>query len=171
MHAICHRQDKSIGTYADLSTDELYLASHLSDKQWFVHLKDGTPFKRATDPWPDQNESDTFKTYADYFAVKYAHVSISFDACLAQMKGMRTTRINYLQETSKKLTSHNNESSSIYLPIELLRYAPINRNDRDLIYRLPSLLTRMSQLYRIEKLRQMLADGMRIYSVGLLNKS
>ncbi|CAF5021702.1 unnamed protein product, partial [Rotaria sp. Silwood1] len=59
----------------------------------------------------------------------------------------------------------DSESQPVYYPIEFLCYAPLNKVDLEIIYKLPSILVRISQLYRIERLRKLFADNIKYYSL------
>ena len=68
--------------------------------------------------------------------------------------------IDYLKRTSSSTNKKQKTSSSRSenCSIEKLRYAPLNRTDLELICKLPSVLFRISQLYHMTKLEQLLAN-------------
>jgi hypothetical protein len=77
--------------------------------------------------------------------------------------------IDYL----KKSSSSNNKKQKTTSPkieacsIGALHHAPLNQTDLELIYKLPSALVRISQLYHIEQLKKLLADHNHPTSVQL----
>jgi len=171
MTIICNRKNQSVQNHSELNDNELYWPFHLSKKQLYANVSDRSLLKRASDEWDHKKKSENIKTYADYFEYNEPTISIRRDLYLATMKGIKRPKINYLKESSKStkeetidlLEGHN------YYPIEYLRYAPLNRKDLELIYKLPSILVRISQLYRIEKLRKLFADNIKCYSVRLIS--
>ena len=171
MTIICDRKDKIVQHYSELNSNELYCPSHLSQKGFYKIISDGSLSKRISDPWEHKNESGSFKTYADYFEKKAPNVRIKRDSLLATMKGVKKPRINYLKGQLKRTVDESNDSEKqiVYYPIELLHYAPLNSKDYELIYQLPSILVRISQLYRIERLRKLLADNIQYYPVSLIH--
>lgn len=152
MSQICERKLRSIRQFSDLSTDEVYRSCHLSSGQFFTFDSNVQIRKRV-------NDQCLFKsgTFAEYFLSNQPDISFRHDGFLATLKGIRQPRINFLW-TDSSLEKHEKDERKdiIYLPIEYLRYAPLNQNDWKIIYRLPSLLCRIVQLYRIEKLRKRL---------------
>ncbi|CAF4974288.1 unnamed protein product, partial [Rotaria socialis] len=168
MAIICNRRNKQVQSHAELVDDELYYPSHLQDKRFCMNVSDPSLLKRASDSWDQKKSSENIKTYADYFENKYPNILVRRDEFLATMKGVKKARINYLNEIStnnRKENKNDSESSEpIYYPIEVLRYAPLNQVDFELIYKLPSILVRISQLYRIERLRKLFADKIQYYS-------
>lgn len=173
MRKICDRKNKSVKSYSELNDIELYYASHLPEKRFYVNISDTSLLKRASDPWTQKKSLENVKTYADYFEYKVPYIHIKHDSFLATMKGMKKARINYLKDASIETKKETNKSEQefFYYPIELLRYAPLNQTDFKLIYKLPSILVRISQLYRIEKLRKLFADNIQCYSVSWIEKN
>ena len=169
MASICGRRDRSVRDSSELSTDELYYTSHLTNRFLFVHLSDHSLRKRASDQRDFKVDGVRGETYADYFQSKYPGVRVRRDAFLATMKGFRKARLNYLHDTTRNTDTAEEAktavSDPVYFPIELLRYAPMNRFDWQWIHRLPSLLHRISQLYYVERLRKELAENIQCYSV------
>ena len=167
MGSICNRKNKCIQNPSELTDDELYYPSHLSDKQYYQIISDDSLSKRASDRWEHKKVLETIESYADYFEHKIPGIHIRRDWLMATIKGVRKPRINYLKN-SPKLTKKESSVLSTkpdYFPIELLHYAPLNQTDLELIYKLPSVLVRISQLYYIEQLRKLLADNIQCYSV------
>ncbi|CAF2107810.1 unnamed protein product [Rotaria magnacalcarata] len=166
MAIICSRRNKSVKRHAELVDGELYYPSHLQDKRFYMNVSDPSLLKRASDPWDQKKSLENVKTYADYFENKYPNIVVRRDEFLATMKGIKKARISYLNEIStksRKTDKHDSESEPVYYPIELLHYAPLNQVDFELIYKLPSILVRISQLYRIERLRKLFADKIQYY--------
>jgi hypothetical protein len=135
-----------------------------------MNISDHSLLKRASDEWDHKKDSENIKTYADYFEYKEPDISIRRDLYLSTMKGIKKPKINYLKDTSKTTKEKTNDSPKehIYYPIEHLHYAPLNQKDYELIYKLPSILIRISQLYRIERLRKLFADNIKCYSVRII---
>ena len=172
MSIICSRKDTIVQNHSELNDNELYCPSHFPDKRFYMNISDHSLLKRASDEYNHKNkEVPNIKTYADYFESKVPHVRIRRDSYLATMKGVKKPRINYLKEFSqnKKEETNDLEKEAVYYPIELLRYAPLNSKDFESIYRLPSVLIRISQLYRIERLRKLFADNINCYSVRFVH--
>lgn len=169
MASICGRRDRPVRESSELLTDELYCTSHLTNQSLFVHLSDHSLRKRASDRCDFKVDGVRVETYADYFETKYPSVRVRRDAFLATMKGFRKARLNYLHDTTRNSDTAEEAktavSDPVYFPIEVLRYAPMNRFDWQWIHRLPSLLLRISQLYHVERLRKKLAEKIQCYSV------
>ncbi|CAF3332479.1 unnamed protein product [Rotaria sp. Silwood2] len=167
MLSICNRLNKPIENYPQLSDNELYVAWYLSHKPLYVVMPGDVPSKRTSDPWIYKRKLDTIKTYADYFQNKIPQISIPCDALMATMKPVSNPRINYLYPSSIEKKAKNGSVCDrvVYLPIELLHYAPLNQADMKLFYKLPSILIRLTQLYWTEQLRQLLPLKPEIYSV------
>lgn len=163
MRSICNRKDKFVKDYSELINDELYWPVNLSRKQFFINIPDYNLRKRGSDEWDHKKKSENIKTYADYFQDKEPNIHIQQDSYLATMKGIKPLKINYLKDTTKKTSDSSSEY--FHYPIEHLRYAPLNQKDLQLIYKLPSIFIRISQLYRIEKLRKLFAENIS-YSVS-----
>jgi hypothetical protein len=172
MKKICNRKSKFVENYSELNDNELYWPINLSEKQLFMNISDHSLLKRASDIWEHKKDSENIKTYADYFKYRQPNISIRQDSYLSTMKGFKSLRINYLKDTPKSTKEKTSDLSKeyIYYPIEYLRYAPLNQKDFELFYKLPSILVRISQLYRIEKLRKLFADKINCYSVNELLK-
>jgi hypothetical protein len=166
MKIICNRKNKFVRNYSELNDNELYCLTNLSKNQLYMNISDRSLLKRASDVWDHETNSETIKTYADYFENRQPNITIQRDSYLATMKGFKKPKINYLTDIPKT-TKDKTSSSPTYHPIEYLHYAPLNKNDFQLIYKLPSLLVRISQLYRIEKLRKLFADNIKFDSVRL----
>jgi hypothetical protein len=153
---ICNRKNKFVQDYAELNDNELYCPLGLSRTQLFMNVSDPSKLKRASDKWDHGDNLDDKRTYADYFESKNLKKPIRRDSYLATIKGFRKAKINYLKESLKsKKEKSIDDSKYFYYPIEYLQYAPLNQQDLELIYKLPSILIRISQLYRIEKLRKL----------------
>jgi hypothetical protein len=168
MSIICNRKDTLVQNHSELNDNELYCPSHFPDKRFYMNISDPSLLKRASDECNHKNKEELgIKTYADYFENKVKDVRIRRDSYLATMKGVKKPRINYLKESSQNTKEEPNDlqKEAVYYPIELLRYAPLNAKDFESIYRLPSILIRISQLYRIERLRKLFADNINCYPV------
>ncbi|CAF4641593.1 unnamed protein product, partial [Rotaria sp. Silwood2] len=167
MTIICNRKNKFIQNNSELNNTELYYPSHLPEKRFYMHVSDDSLLKQASASWDQKIISEDIKTYADYFEYKVSDLRIRRDRYLVTMKGVKKARINYLIETSINTDKETTDSESqpVHYPIELLCYAPLNKIDFELIYKLPSILVRISQLYRIERLRKLFADNIKYYSL------
>lgn len=170
MLSICDRLSKPVEDISHLSDTELYVAWHLPCKPLYIKMPGVSMPKRTSDPWKHTTKLNTIKTYADYFQDKVPNCSIQPNSLMAEMKRVNKPRINYLYPSSsskktkeKHIVSSSNES--IYYPIELLHYAPVNQADLQLLYKLPSILVRVTQLYYTEQLRTWLASNISTYSV------
>lgn len=163
MRNICNRKNQIVQSYSELNEDELYFPKHLP-KSVYRYVSDESLLKRGSDRCEQKMSSESIETYVDYFQSKVSGLRIQHDRFLATMKGVKKARINYLKEVAESKTS-TSESDYIYYPIEVLCYAPLNRHDYKLIYQLPSIFIRISQLYRTERLRKLLADHVQCYSV------
>jgi hypothetical protein len=167
---ICDREKKLIQHPSELNDNELYYPPHLLGKQFYMNISDASLSKRASDQWEHKRRVEGIQTYADNFEYTVRGIRIQRDFLMATMKDFRKPRINYLKDSVSKKEKDLNTSLAkpVYYPIELLCYAPLNQTDFELIYKLPSILVRISQLYRIERLRKLFADNIKYYSVRLL---
>jgi hypothetical protein len=143
MALICDRKNKPIQNPSELNGQEVYMRLNSSDKHFYMNVPSASLPKQASDLWKD--------------LLKVA------------VKRIKKPGINYL----KKLSSTTNQEpisptpKPYHYPITDLRYAPLNQTDVVLIYKLPSILDRISRLYYIEKFIQLLADNIQCYSVQL----
>jgi hypothetical protein len=139
----------------------------LAKKQFYTNISDVSLLKRAGDQWEHKRPSDTVESYADYFEYIVPSINIQRNLQMATMKDFRKLRRNYLTDSLLKKEKESNTplTKPVYYPIELLRYAPLNQADFELIYKLPSILVRLSQLYHIEQLRKLLAESIQSYRV------
>jgi hypothetical protein len=167
MASICDRKNKLIQNPSELNDYELYYPSHSSDKQFYMNISDNSLLKRASHLWEHKRPVETIECYADYFEYKVPGIHIQRDYLLATMKTFRKPRINYLNNSLLRKEKESTISSTKpeYYPIEVLRYAPLNQTDFELISKLPSILARISQLYYIEQMRKLLADNIQSYTV------
>ena len=145
----------------------MYRARHLDQHSFFIYTDNPQLKKKLTDLADFKTNSDAQQTYADYFRSKKVKIPFEPTGFLATMKAMRKARINYFVETTQTMKQETNESNgqNQYFPIEFLAYAPMNQADFDTIHRLPSLLVRISQLHRVEKLRLLLAENVQSCAV------
>jgi hypothetical protein len=101
----------------------------------------------------------------------YSYVSANSvqNSPTAAMKHMKKPDENCLKDFSPTTIKNTNTSSTTLdsFPVGDLRYAPFNQADLQLIYKLPSLLVRISQLYDIEQVSPLLATKIQSYSVWL----
>jgi hypothetical protein len=101
----------------------------------------------------------------------YSYVSANSvqNSPTAAMKRMKKPDENCLKDFPPTTIKNTNTSSTTldYFPVEVLRYAPLNQADLQLIYKLPSILARISQLYDIEQLMHLLATKIPSYPVCL----
>lgn len=163
---ICSRRTQIIHNYSQLTETELYTTRTPSGNTFYKYTSSVTRV-RGNDEWMHKKTLDSIRTYDDYFTHKYPNISIEKNALFASMNTYRQVNINYLQEYySLKKKNEYIDEKIYYYPIEYLQYAPLNQYDYELIYKLPSILFRLSQLYRIEKLRKAFAKKMNSYSVG-----
>ncbi|CAF1172745.1 unnamed protein product [Adineta ricciae] len=164
METICRRKNHPVQNFAELNESELYTTCHLEENTHYIYISDRSLLKKVSDPCDKKAGSEYVHTYADYFKNKVPDVPIRRDSYLATMKGIREPRINYLKETP--VADESKKSSMpqyVYYPIELLRYAPLNRRDFEMIYQFPSLIVRVLQLYRVERLRRLFAENIGTY--------
>ncbi len=101
------------------------------------------------------------------FYINTSTASLRKDPRKAEMKPIPKPNINCLKISSSTTNKVPNTSSTkpVYVPFERLRYAPLNQTDFQLIYKLPSILIRIPQLYYIEQLRKLLAVNIQSYLV------
>jgi hypothetical protein len=168
MASICNRKNQLIQNPSELNDQEVYYSPYSIDKQFYMNISDDSLLKRASDPWEHKKKPlETIKTYADYFEYQIPGIHIQRDYRMATVENFKKPKTNYLNNSRLKkekksiISSINNR----YYPIEVLRYAPLNQIDFELIYKLPSILIRISHLYYIEQLRKSLADNIQSYSV------
>lgn len=165
MKNICQRKTRSLENHSQLVEYELYSPIDSFGKQLYTYVPDQSHHKRLSDRWTHgKKHSETIQTYADHFQEKNPRISLPQDGYLIALRGWRRPKINYLKMSSKPDQNKSNDSNQepIHLPIEYLRYAPLTQEDYQIFARLPSLLVRICQLYRIEKLRRFLADNVRV---------
>ncbi|CAF4349805.1 unnamed protein product, partial [Adineta steineri] len=77
---------------------------------------------------------------------------------MATLKDFKKPKINYLKISTPKDDKQSTYKPSYY-PVEILRYAPLNQIDFQLISKLQNILTRITQLYYIEQLKQLLINN------------
>lgn len=164
MISICNRKKESIKNPSELNNQEVYRRLDSQDKQFYINNSDDSLMKRASDQWPSKRKLDeNINSYADHFEYKMPGIHIQRDFVMATTAIFKKPRINYfdnsLSKADKEKESALLSSKVEHYPIEVLRYAPLNQKDFDLMYKLPSTLVRISQLYYIEQLRQFLANN------------
>ncbi|CAF1053013.1 unnamed protein product [Adineta ricciae] len=155
MASICQRKDKPVLNPSELNEQELYYISYISERQYFQYISDRSLLKQPTDPRKFKKSEEKEESYAEYFEKKVFGLKINRNFPLAAMMDFRKPRINYLNKFDEKRIKESLNGPS-HFAIEVLRYAPLNREDYDLIYKLPSVLVRLSQLQHIEQLRCLL---------------
>jgi len=124
--------------------------------------------KRTGDKCEHKKEMENIETYADYFQRKVPNTPIAKDCLMGTMKPFKRPRRNYLTDSMSKKDKESTIPSNRppdYYPIELLRYYSLNQTDIQLIYKLPSILVRVQQLFYIEQLRILLANNLQSYPV------
>ena len=164
MATICSRRDKSLQSPSELDEKELYYAT---PREYLVYVGHPSLSKKASDAWEHKKSVDTIKTYADHFEYKNAGLRVRRDFQMGTMKVTKRPRLNYLKvppALNRKETIALNQTETYY-PIEVLRYASLNRADFDLIHKLPSVLLRLTQLYHAQRLQQLFGENIRCYSV------
>lgn len=168
MKKISQRKNRFLQTHSELTENELYCPIDLFGKQLYTYVPDQSHRKRLTDRWTHLKHSVTIQTYADHFQEKHPRISLERNAYLIALRGWRRPKINYLKMTTKPDKNKSNDSNHefVYHPFEHLQYAPLNQEDYQTLARLPSILVRISQLYRIEKLRKSLAENVGVHSVS-----
>ncbi|CAF3584226.1 unnamed protein product [Rotaria socialis] len=171
MTIICNRKNKSLQSEAELSDQELYYLSYSSSKEIYMNVADISQLKQITDRWEFKKPQENIETYADYFEHKIPNIHIQRNRRMATMKIFHKPRINYLKNGLLRNEKYSNNLTiqSYYYPIEVLRYAALNQTDLELIFKLPSILVRISQLHYIEQLRKLLADHIQSYSLFDVN--
>lgn len=133
MTLICNRKNKSIKNLSEINDQEIYIRSKIPGKHYYTI---------ATDAFSPQQVSNLRR-----------------DSSKIVTKRIEKPKVDYL----KKCPSSANKKQKT-LPskpdccqIKDLGYAPLNQTDLKLIYKLPSVLARISQLSYIEQLRKLLA--------------
>ncbi|CAM4964802.1 unnamed protein product, partial [Rotaria socialis] len=171
MTIICNRKNKSLQSEAELSDQELYYLSYSSSKEIYMNVADISQLKQITDRWEFKKPQENIETYADYFEHKIPNIHIQRNRRMGTMKIFHKPRINYLKNGLLRNEKYSNNLTiqSYYYPIEVLRYAALNQTDLQLIFKLPSILVRISQLHYIEQLRKLLADHIQSYSLFDVN--
>ena len=158
MSEICRRYQQPVEHPALLSDTELYTVWNLSAKPLFISLSNGVPSKRASD------RKTNSESYADFYTKLVPNVHIRGELMMGSMRMVVRGKVGWnLEEDSIKLS----DQRTVYYPIELLHYAPLNRNDFQLFWKLPPILVRIVQIYHLEKLRRSFADKLHIYSVKM----
>ena len=171
MASICARKTKIIQDPTELSDQEVYKRLNSQEKVFYVHNSDASLLKCASDPWEYKRKlaDNNINSYAEHFESKNPGIQIRRDFSMATMSIFRKQRINYLTDSLSKLDVDEQSDLSTpkieYYPIEILRYAPLNQMDFDLLYKLPSILPRIAHLSYIEQLRQLLATNIQSHLV------
>ena len=168
MRKIYQRKNRFVQNHSELTPQELYTPIDALGKQLYTYIPDQQHLRRVSDPWPHRNRSENLRTYADYFKWKYPDLTFNENAYLATLKGWRRPKINYMKRVHKSIVQKSTDSHQerIYHLIEQLQYAALNPDDFQILVQLPSILIRISQLYRIEKLRKLLGDNIQVHSVS-----
>ncbi|CAM4788781.1 unnamed protein product [Rotaria magnacalcarata] len=171
MAIICNRKNKSLQSEAELCDQELYCLSYSSSKEIYMNVSDISQLKQITDRWQFKKPQENIETYADYFEHKIPNIHIQRNRRMATMKIFHKPRMNYLKNGLLRNEKYSNNLmiQSYYYPIEVLRYAALNQTDLQLIFTLPSILVRISQLHYIEQLRKLLAGHIQSYSLFDVN--
>ena len=171
---MCNRKKQLVRNPAELNDEEVYISLNHTEKEFFVDISDQSPPKRASDllefkEEPSSNSGqykrklpDNVETYADYHEYKRPDIHIKRDFLMAAVQSFKKPRTNYLRDSleidrEKRVTSI--VTKAIYFPIEILRYAPLNQRDFELIYKLPTILIRICQLTYIEQLRKLFTEN------------
>ncbi len=143
MDLICDRKNQLSQKSSQLNHREVYIRSNLPGKQFYTSVTDAS--------LPQQISG------------------LRRNSPKVLVKRIEKPNIDYLKKSSSPT---NKEQKTVppkpeYCSMEVLRYAPLNQTDLELIYKLPSALARISQLYHIEQLKKLLVDNNDFYSVQL----
>lgn len=153
---ICQRHKKPVENPACLLENELYTIWHVPEKPFLIYLSDIAYIKL-----PSDRKTNT-QTYANYYEKLFPNIYFEKDSILGSMKVINRKKI----ALNKQEESIPPADKTIhYFPVELLYYAPLNQADFELIYKLPSILVRLVQLYHIEQLRKLFAENTQCYPV------
>jgi hypothetical protein len=171
MTTICARKNALIQNPSELNDQEVYYVLNSIEKKFYMNISDPSLSKRASDSWEYKKKPvETIQNYADHFEYKIPNIHIQRDYLMATVKPFKKPRINYLRNSSSDTDKEKESTAQLtkpeHYPIEILRYAPLNQTDFELIYKLPSILVRLVQLSYIEQFRQLLADNIHSYSVS-----
>ncbi|CAF1193375.1 unnamed protein product, partial [Adineta steineri] len=158
MTSICNRKNESIHHPSELNDDELYCISGLSEKQFFINISDQSLLKRVTDQQEHKKSLDTVESYFDNFQRRFPDIVFRKDFFMATLKDFKKPKINYLKISTTKDDKQSTYKPSYY-PVEILRYAPLNQLDFQLISKLQNILARITQLYYIEQFKQLLINN------------
>jgi len=141
MASICNRKYKLIQNSSEINDQEVYTDLNSPNKLFYMNLTATSFSKQAYDPRKDFS--------------------------MVTMKRFEKPSINYVKKRSSTTNKELNSPATKlhHYSIGVLRYAPLNQIDFELIYKLPSILIRISHLYYIEQLRKLLADNIQSYSV------
>ncbi|CAF1327083.1 unnamed protein product [Didymodactylos carnosus] len=107
------------------------------------------------------------ETYVDFYKQKYGLILKHPDMPMVRLKFADRLTIHFLyrdHEISKKTKTSDHES--MYYPIEMLTYAALNKQDFQLFNKIPSIFTRITQLYHIEHLRQYIGENLNHYKLS-----
>ena len=160
MAMICDRKNQRIRKPTEINDEEVYIRLDTSDKQFLRTITDPSSPKRASDHWDHKRKlSENIETYADHFEYKIPGLQIERTFEMVSMQPFKKPRINYLKNSPSDMDAEQRSISIIskpeYFPVEVLRYAPLNQRDFELIYKLPNVLVRIGQLTVIEQLREL----------------
>ncbi|CAF1083057.1 unnamed protein product, partial [Didymodactylos carnosus] len=175
MATICQRAEKHVKHYTDLNEDDVYMyepplfqeeISQQSKKQKISYVLCTNECQNQQKTAFDKDNSG--KRFIDYYEEKYKNLKLNHPewpmACV-QFFGRLT--INFLFRdndiTSKKKRTTKHEA--MYIPVELLTYGLLNKKDYQLFNKVPSIFTRITQLYHIEKLRKHICDKLNHYKL------
>ncbi len=143
MESICTRKNKLIQDPCEPNNQAIYTLSTAPNKHFYISVIGAGSEKRASGPRKGSSN--------------------------VAVKRMEKPRIDYLERsvplTNKRKSSDGLSNKVEYYPITVLRYAPLNQPDFELIYKLPSILVRISQLNLIEQLRILIVGNIPSYSV------
>lgn len=160
----CERETKSLESINDFSTTELYCHSQKNQDNLLVYIDDNSLVKHMSDYCDfDKQKQSTFQ---EYFQNQYPMMNFRKDQHLITMRNFRRPPINFLNQQITDGTKEKANIQPIHIPLELVGFAPLNQQELRSIYRLPSLLVRICQLYRIELLRERLSKSLKLYSVS-----
>ncbi|CAF0889921.1 unnamed protein product [Didymodactylos carnosus] len=167
MIQICARSEKPVENPKNINKNELYRPWNLNEKKLFyiVDTDDLSQTKFAHAAW---EHGEKYKTYADYYETKLkkqdrnVKINLNWPMACGNYWGKKADNFLYphaLSSTKVTITTIEDECKYYYYPVELLNYAPVNKNDQQLFSKLPTIFTRITQLYHVEKLRRLIVKN------------
>ncbi|CAF1471495.1 unnamed protein product [Didymodactylos carnosus] len=166
MAEMIERAQTTVKDNLDLNENDVYIYSVPNSNEKVSLILDTDADNNI--PLKSANSLDhNGETYVDYYKRKYGLILKYPDMPMARLKYAARLTMNFLHcdhEIRKKTKTCDRES--MYYPVEVLTYAALNKQDFQLFNKMPSIFTRITQLYHIERLRKYIGENLHHYKLS-----